>query len=283
MSAYLRLMRLNKPAGIALLWFPTAWALWVANNGTPKLALIIYFLLGTIFMRSAGCVVNDIADRHIDIHVNRTQHRPLTTGEISLPKAIILLFLLLFAALFILIQLPHQCFYYALFALFATILYPFCKRFIQAPQLILGLAFSMGIPMAYVASGISPDITTLLLFVLNFTWIVAYDTMYAMADRDDDLRIGVKSTAILFAHHECLIILLLQIIVHTLWIALALGLHYSLWFYPPWALAAGILAYQQWLIRTRKADSCLRAFSTNSWYGLFMWLDLILINNSRFV
>ncbi len=275
--AYFRLMRFHKPAGIALLWFPTAWALWVANHGTPNFYLTSYFLLGTIFMRAAGCVVNDIADRHIDIHVTRTQTRPLTSGEISLFEALVLLFILLFGALCILIQLPASCFYYALFALFITILYPFCKRFFQAPQLILGLAFSMGIPMAYVASGVMPDITMLVLFVLNFTWIVAYDTMYAMADREDDLRIGVKSTAILFAHHDYQIILLLQIFFHGLWIVLALTQNYSLWFYAAWSVAAGILAYQQRLIRTRKTDLCLRAFSTNSLYGLLMWFGLILV------
>jgi len=146
--------------------------------------------------------------------------------------------------------------------------------------LILGLAFSMGIPMAYAASGIMPDLTMLVLFVLNFTWIVAYDTMYAMADRDDDLRIGVKSTAILFAHYDCQIIFLLQIFFHGLWIILALTQHYSLWFYPVWAVSAGILLYQQRLIRTRKADLCLRAFSTNTWYGLLMWCALLLVNHS---
>lgn len=267
-------MRFHKPAGIALLWFPTAWALWIANHGAPKLDLIIYFLLGTILMRAAGCVMNDIADRHIDKHVNRTKMRPLTTGEISLPEALLILLLLLFAALYILIQLPLVCFYYALPALLLTILYPFCKRFIQAPQLILGLAFSMGIPMAYAASNVAPNATMLLLCMLNFAWIVAYDTMYAMADRIDDLRIGVKSTAILFGRHDCLIILLLQLFFHGLWIVLALKQNDSFVFYTIWLLAAFVLIYQQWLIHNREPAQCLRAFSTNSLYGLLMWISL---------
>lgn len=270
-------MRFHRPAGIALLWLPTAWALWIANHGAPKISLIIYFLLGTIFMRAAGCVVNDIADRHIDKHVSRTQTRPLTTGEISLTNALINLFLLFIAALWVLIQLPVTCFYYAIPALLLTVFYPFCKRFFQAPQLILGLAFSMGIPMAYAASLASPDISMLVLFLLNFAWIVAYDTMYAMADRADDVLIGVKSTAILFAQHDCFITMLLQIFFHSLWLILALTKHYSLWFYGVWIIAAGVLVYQQQLLRNRNPSDCLRAFSFSSLYGLLMWLALMFV------
>ena len=275
-SAYCRLMRFHKPAGIALLWLPTAWALWVANHGFPPFHLLIYFILGTIFMRAAGCVVNDIADRHIDLHVNRTKARPLTSGEITLIEALTLLFMLLFASLLILLQLPFSCFYYAVFALLITLLYPFCKRFFQAPQLILGLAFSMGIPMAYVASGVAFNKTMVLLFVINFIWIVAYDTMYAMADREDDLKIGVKSTAILFGSHDRQLLFILQTVFHGLWIIIAQKQHYSVWFYVLWAFATGVLFYQQHLIRTRNPILCLRAFSTNSLYGLLMWFALIL-------
>lgn len=274
-SAWLRLMRFHKPAGIALLWLPTAWALWIANQGTPPLHLIMYFFLGTVFMRAAGCVVNDIADRNIDKHVSRTKLRPLTSGEVTLPEALIILIVLLCAALWVLLQLPRNCFFYALFALFVTVLYPFCKRFFHAPQLILGLAFSMGIPMAFVASDQSPDVNMLVLFVLNFAWIVAYDTMYAMADREDDLRIGVNSTAVLFGQYDCQIILLLQVFFHSLWIVLALALHCSVWFYLAWGLAGAVLIYQQWLIRTRRTGLFLRAFATNSLYGLLMWIGLI--------
>lgn len=274
-GAYFRLMRFHKPAGIALLWLPTAWALWIANHGTPKLNLIIYFLLGTIFMRAAGCVINDIADRHIDKHVNRTKTRPLTSGEVTLAEALLILLLLLFSALFILLQLPVTCFYYALMALLVTFIYPFCKRFFQAPQFILGVAFSMGIPMAYAASGVKPDTVMLVLLLLNFAWIVAYDTMYAMVDKADDVRIGVKSTAILFASHDRLIILLLQILFHGLWIYIALAQHYSPWFYGAWLIAAGVLLYQQRLIRSREPALCLRAFSTNSLYGTLMWIGII--------
>ena len=274
-GAYIRLMRFHKPAGILLLWLPTAWALWIANHGLPKLDLILYILSGAIIMRSAGCVVNDIADRHIDKHVSRTRSRPLTSGEISLTEACIILIVLLMVALWILIQLPTTCFYYALVALLLTILYPFCKRFFQAPQFILGLTFSMGIPIAFVASSVSPNSTMFLLFILNFAWIVAYDTMYAMADRAEDLRIGVKSTAVLFAQYDCLIIMLLQIFFQSLWLVLAFTQHYSSWFYSLWVIASGILIYQQRLINIRLPDPCLRAFSTNSLYGVLMWLSLM--------
>lgn len=269
-------MRFHKPVGILLLWFPTAWALWVANEGKPPYFLTILFLLGTILMRAAGCVVNDIADRHIDLHVKRTHMRPLTTGEVSLIEALLLLLGLLFCALLVLIQLPAICFYYALMAVFITVLYPFCKRFIRSPQLVLGIAFSMGIPMAFAASSVVVNSAMFYLLAINFIWIVVYDTQYAMVDREDDLRIGVKSTAILFAENDRVIIGLLQTLFHLLWIPLGWHFNYSLSFWGFWVIAALILLYQQKLIAKREAESCLQAFSSNSWYGLVMWLAIIL-------
>jgi 4-hydroxybenzoate polyprenyltransferase len=268
-------MRFHKPVGILLLWLPTAWALWIANQGTPSLALLSYFLLGTLFMRAAGCVVNDLADRHIDKHVHRTRMRPITTGEIGVPEALILLLGLLLCSLYIVLQLPMRCFYEALIALAITLIYPFCKRFFQAPQLMLGLAFSMGIPMAFTASGKTLNDTMIILFALNFFWIVAYDTLYAMADRVDDLRIGVKSTAILFAPYDRLIVLLLQMITHGLWLFLALRLHYSLGFFVCWGIAITVLVYQHYLLQLNQESAYLKAFSSNVWYGLLMWLALM--------
>lgn len=272
LGAYFRLMRFHKPVGILLLWLPTAWALWLANQGAPSLYLVGYFLMGTVCMRAAGCVVNDIADRNIDKHVKRTRARPLTSGEVSLPEAFILLILLLCAAFFIVVQLPAVCFYYALVALFITILYPFCKRFFEAPQLILGLAFSMGIPMAYAASGVMINTAMLVLFVLNFAWIVSYDTMYALIDREDDLRIGVKSTAILFASYDRFIILLLQLFFHGSWLFFAYIKYDTTQFYSCWGMGLVILLYQQWLMR--KKDYYF-SFSTNIYYGLVMWCALL--------
>ncbi len=267
-------MRFHKPVGILLLWFPTAWALWIANQGKPPLLLVLLFFVGTILMRAAGCVVNDIADRHIDLHVKRTKERPLTTGEVSLIEALFLLFSLLLGALTVLIQLPETCFLYALIAVLITIIYPFCKRFIQSPQLVLGVAFSMGIPMAFVASDALLNNTMFILLAINFMWIVAYDTQYAMVDREDDLRIGVKSTAILFASYDRMIIGFLQLTFHLLWLPLMLKLN-SLTFTVCWVMAALILFYQQRLLVKRDPESCLKAFSSNSLYGLLMWLPLL--------
>jgi 4-hydroxybenzoate polyprenyltransferase len=271
-NAYWRLMRFDKPVGTLLLWFPTAWALWIANRGIPSLKLLVLFFSGTVLMRAAGCVINDIADRDIDKHVTRTKLRPLTSGELNLQEALALLAVLLFSALLILINLPRDCFYLGCIALFISFLYPFCKRFLSAPQFVLGLAFSMGIPMAFVASNIPLNVECALLFVLNFAWIVAYDTMYAMTDREDDLRIGVKSTAIYFASYDRLIIGLLQCLLHGLWLYLALNMHANKWFYIFWFVAALVLFHQQKLISKREQTSCFRAFIISVYYGAFMWL-----------
>ena len=272
LKPYIQLMRLEKPIGILLLWFPAAFALWVANHGEPPFRLVFYFLFGTIVMRSAGCVVNDLADRHVDKHVSRTAQRPLTTGAVSVPGAIALLIILLFFAFFIVIQLPTQCFYYALVGLFVTILYPFCKRYIQAPQLVLSLAFSVSIPMVYTASGVSLNTDTLLLLILNMLWVVAYDTMYAMVDRADDLRLGVKSTAVLFGTHDRWIIGVLQMIMHALW--LFMTFHLGKLFYLGWIIASLVLIYQQFLIAEREPKACFNAFQCSAVYGFVMWLTL---------
>ncbi|MCE3043906.1 4-hydroxybenzoate octaprenyltransferase [Legionella sp. 16cNR16C] len=274
--AYYRLGRFDKPIGIILLWSPSAWGLWFANKGHPSLILFLQFLAGTILMRAAGCVINDIADRKIDCHVRRTQHRPLTAGEIPLKNALVYLFFLLFAALMILVQLPLACTYYALFALLITIVYPFCKRFIQVPQAVLGLAFSMGIPMAYAASHVPLDSIAISLLLINFLWTVAYDTEYAMADREDDLKIGVKSSAILFADNDRLIIGLLQAVVHALWFYLLLSAQlFNGVLALCWIAAGANLFYQQYLISNREPAACFRAFISNAWYGLFLWLGMV--------
>lgn len=275
-SATFRLLRFHKPVGTLLLWFPTAWALWLANQGAPPTPHLIYFFLGTFLMRSAGCVLNDMADRHVDQHVKRTKKRPLTTGEISIQHALLLLTALLLAAFAILVQLPKTCFYYALGALAITILYPFCKRFFEAPQLILGIAFSLGIPMAYAASGAPADLTMGCLMALNFFWIVAYDTLYAMADRADDLRIGVKSTAILFGKYGPIFIVFLQGLAHGLWLIIAWIHHFPGSFYSAWFVGLLIFIDQQRLIHHPTEAAYLQAFSTNAMYGLIMWLAICL-------
>lgn len=271
-GAYFRLMRFHKPVGIILLWIPTACALWIANHGMPPMVLLGYFLLGTLLMRAAGCIVNDLADRNIDHKVERTRMRPLTAGEVSVSEALMLCGFLLSLALFIVLQLRIVCFYQALIALGITILYPFCKRFFDAPQLILGLAFSMGIPMAFSASAAPFSAAMFGLLILNFAWILAYDTVYAMADRDDDRRIGVKSTALLFEPYDQLILTALQCLVHGLWLYLAWSLSLRPLFYIGWVVAIGCFIQQQRYISQR---AYIKAFSSNASYGLLMWVAII--------
>lgn len=292
---YWQLMRFHKPVGLVLLWAPTAWALWLANKGSPPIHVLIYFILGTICMRAAGCVFNDITDRHIDKHVTRTKTRPLSHGDIAFAQTWYVLITLLIAAFFCLLQLPSLCFYYALFALILSGIYPFCKRFIQTPQIILGIAFSMGIPMAYAASHTPMNLITLIILIINVAWIVAYDTMYAMADREDDSRIQVKSTAIYFANFDWIIILTLQVIFHSLWLVIGYKLHVSVNYYLCWLGGLLILIYQQRLLHHRplkwpgsraikkiqptqlqKSQFYLQAFSSNAWYGMLMWFGLII-------
>lgn len=268
-------MRFHKPIGIVLLWSPISWALWIANNGMPPLYLIFLFSLGTFIMRAAGCVVNDIIDRDIDWQVSRTQYRPLTTGVLTLKDSLILLSLLLLSAFIILVQLPITCFYYGFIALLIVFIYPFCKRFMKSPQLVLGIAFSMSIPMVFIASNVAFNEAAMYLLLINFCWVIAYDTQYAMADREDDLRIGVKSTAVLFAHYDKTIIACLQVFLHLLWLPLAMNLKFSTLFWLLWIGAALILIYQQKLIINRHPRQCLQAFLNNSWYGTAMWLAII--------
>lgn len=273
-GAYCRLLRLDKPIGILLLWFPTAWALWLARHAAPNFKTALLFFIGTVVMRSAGCVINDIADRHIDKHVARTKLRPLTAGEVSLKEAFIVLGGALFIALAILLQLPSACFIWAITALVITFIYPFCKRFISAPQMVLGFAFSMGIPMAYAALGVGLNQDVLILLLINCSWIVAYDTMYAMSDKEDDLKIGVHSTAIYFGCYDRLIIGILLLISHSLWLYLGLMKYCSAGFFIPWILAALVLCYQQYLIHKRIPQQCFKSFLTSAYYGGLMWFAL---------
>lgn len=276
MNATLRLIRFHKPVGTLLLWFPTAWALWLAYQETPPLLQILYFFLGTFFMRSAGCVLNDIADRNIDLHVKRTEARPLTAGEVSLPYALFILIILLLLAFLVLIQLPKPCFYYAIAALCITAIYPFCKRFFDAPQLILSIAFSMGIPMAYAAANMKPNLIMGLLVALNFFWILAYDTLYAMADKTHDARIGVRSTALLFGRYwQCAIILCLSI-TQFLWIVIGLILHFNYLFYCFWCMGLMLFAMQNYRLYHAKNPNYIKAFSAHCYYGLMMWMVLII-------
>lgn len=273
-------MRFDKPMGFVLLWAPTAWALWLANHGMPSIKLLGLFILGTVIMRAAGCVINDIADRKFDGFVSRTKNRPLITQEINLSQALFLFVILLVMALIIVVQLPTLCLYQAVIALLITIAYPFVKRFFYAPQLFLGLAFSMGIPMAFAASKQSFDSEAWLLFILNFLWILAYDTIYAMADKKDDLVIGVKSTAILFAEHDKLVVLMLQCMVHFFWLFIADIMHFKLQFYVFWLFGAYLFFQQQKLLKLNNEHAYFKGFLSNGWYGILMWFAMIISMSS---
>lgn len=274
-SAYFRLMRFDKPVGIWLLWCPTAWALWAANTSAPSLKLFFYFALGTVIMRAAGCVINDMADKKFDHHVTRTRFRPLTSGELSRWQAAVLLSLLLGGALIIALQLPWSCFYYALLALAITIIYPFCKRFLKIPQLILGVAFAMSIPMVFTASYAASYAVMWWLVALTIFWVIAYDTMYAMVDKTDDERIGIESSARWFGPYDRVIIAFMQLCFHLMWLKIGSLLSVQMPFYFFWLIAGFILIYQQRLIYHRQVEACFLAFRINVYYGLVMWLGLV--------
>ncbi len=273
---YWQLMRFDKPVGIALLWYPVAWALWLGAKGTPPIRILIIFFIGTVVMRAAGCVINDIADRDFDKFVERTTSRPLTSGRLNLYQAILCLIVLLFFALILLCLLPRECIPWALLAVVITGIYPFCKRFFATPQLILGLAFSMAIPMVYAALQQPIMPVGVLLIILNISWVVAYDTEYAMVDRADDLKIGIQSTAIFFASRDRLMIMGLLSITQGLWLVIALLNHMNLYFYTFLILSTANLFYQFYLIKDRSPTLCFQAFLQNTIYGLLLWLGLIL-------
>lgn len=279
-AEYCRLMRFHKPIGILLLLWPTLWALWLAAGGLPPLKILAVFIVGVVLMRSAGCVINDVADRNFDGQVRRTQQRPLATQTISVRAACLLfLFLVILAAGLVLIFLNRLNVYLAMIGLMLACFYPFTKRFTHLPQAILGLAFAWGIPMAFVELQHQLSWQSGWLFATTGIWIIVYDTFYAMADRADDLKIGVKSTAILFGKYDRVITALLQILVLLSFSGIAFYHHLHWMFYIGWSGALSLMFYQQYLIRTRDPGSCLQAFLNNNWVGfaLFcgLWMGLL--------
>jgi 4-hydroxybenzoate polyprenyltransferase len=269
--SYLQLMRLDRPVGTLLLLWPTLAALWLAADGTPPLTFILVFSLGTVLMRSAGCVINDYADRRLDAHVARTAQRPLATGHISGTAALILFAVLVLLAASLLVYLNPLTRMLALAGLGIAALYPFMKRWTYLPQVVLGAAFSWGLIMAFAAVRNDLPKDAWLLFIASMLWIVAYDTIYAMADREDDLKIGIRSTAILFGPNDRIMIGLLQV---TALVALLL---YALQTGAQGGLQAGVLAaaglfiYQQYLIRDREPAACIHAFGNNVWVGFALF------------
>ena len=273
---YLALIRFDRPIGTYLLLWPSLWSLWIAAEGVPSIKLLIIFLLGTFLMRSAGCVINDIADRNIDSHVKRTANRPLTTGRLSSKQALVF-FSLLCATAFGLVLLTNALTIMLSFvALLLATCYPFMKRYTHLPQVVLGAAFSLSIPMAFSASTNSLPQPLWLLYIATVLWIVVYDTFYAMVDRDDDLKIGVKSTAVLFAEDDKRITGLLQACV--LFVMVLAGTQFQLgyWFYLSLIVAAGFFIYQQRLIKDRQREHCFHAFLNNNYVGMVIFIGIAL-------
>jgi len=264
---YLQLARIDRPVGTLLLLWPTLAALWIASDGVPDPGLLIIFILGTIIMRAAGCVINDIADRRLDGHVARTVGRPLAKGAISTRRALLFFAALAVLAALLLIFLNPLTRWLAVAGLGLASLYPFMKRWTYLPQVVLGAAFSWAIVMAFAAVQEHVPAAAWLMFVASLLWIVAYDTMYAMVDRDDDLKIGIKSTAILFGSADRLMIGVLQLSALVCMALLGEQLGYRLFYYLGLTAIAGLFVYQQYLIRDRERGECFNAFANNVWVG----------------
>ena len=273
---FIQLTRLDKPIGIYLLLWPTLWALWIAAEGVPSLGNLLIFVFGVILTRAGGCVINDFADRKVDGHVKRTEQRPLVSGKISSKEALVF-FALLMGASFLLVlctNAPTVWLSFGGLALAAS--YPFMKRYTYYPQVVLGAAFSWGMPMAFTAETGSVPAAAWLLYIANVLWTVAYDTYYAMTDRDDDLKIGVKSTAILFGDADRVIILSLQGL--ALGCLLLAGEQFELggWFYLGLLAAATCFVWEFWYTRDRDPQRCFKAFLHNHWAGLAIFIGIVL-------
>lgn len=276
MRAMSQLIRFDKPIGSLLLLWPTMWGLWIAAAGLPPLKLLFLFVSGVFVMRSAGCIINDMADRRFDGFVERTRSRPLVAGNLQILTAAGLCLVLLAIALLLVYFTNPLTVALAVIGLALTLVYPFCKRFFQVPQLVLGIAFSWGIPMAFSATIGYVPAHAWILFAAAVCWPIAYDTMYAMVDRNDDLQCGIYSSAIFFGRYDRLAIGILQVMLFLLLLGYAYYAHFSYVFYVGLMVAAGLAVYQQVLIAERKRENCFKAFLNNQWLGLAIWLGLVL-------
>lgn len=275
-NEYSQLMRLDKPIGTLLLLWPTLCALWIANNGMPPWHLLIIFSLGVFIMRSAGCVINDFADRKVDGSVQRTSLRPLARKAIQPGEAISLFTLLIVFAFLLVIQLNFYTVVLSFVALALAACYPFMKRYTHLPQVVLGAAYSWSIPMAFMASNETVPVIAWVLFVANLLWTVAYDTMYAMVDRDDDLKIGVKSTAILFGEFDRHYIALLNISFIGLFAYVGYAQALGMSFWAGLGAAVFLLLNQQKLIVNRNREACFKAFLNNNYVGMSIFAGLVI-------
>lgn len=276
LTQYFRLTRLNRPIGMFLLLWPMLWALWVASDGKPHPGVLVVFVLGVVLMRSAGCVINDFADRDFDPHVRRTHQRPIAAGRVTPREALAVFVVLCLLAFALVLTMNRLTIYLSVGGVLLAALYPFLKRYTHLPQVGLGMAFGWAVPMAYAAQTGTLPKTAWLIYVIAVVWPVIYDTMYAMVDREDDLKIGVKSTAILFGEADRLILGILQIVMLLGLLLLgqqaALGLSYYLGL----AGATALGVYQQYLIRHRDRDACFEAFLNNNWLGAMVFAGIVI-------
>lgn len=273
---YALLTRIHRPIGAFLLLWPTLWALWIAAGGVPDLLVLLVFVLGVVLMRSAGCVINDYADRRVDPHVHRTRERPIVAGKVSPAEALRLFVVLCLAAFALVLLLNPLTVALSVVAVLLAAVYPFMKRYTYLPQVVLGAAFGWAVPMAFAAqTGTVPQVAWVV-FVANVLWATAYDTMYAMVDRDDDLRIGVKSTAILFGDMDRPIVAMLYGLVLFALVMVGQDQELGLWYYLGLAVAAAFAGYEQYLIRERSREGCFRAFLHNNWFGAAVFVGLVL-------
>ena len=275
LNAFYKLMRADKPIGTYLLLWPTLLALWFASEGLPDLTILAIFVVGVFIMRSAGCVINDIADRKIDGHIKRTAQRPLVSGEATTKQAVGLFIGLVILAFFLVLLLNWQTVVLSIEALVLASCYPFMKRFTYLPQFVLGAAFSWSIPMAFMAVQTDVPNWSWWLYLANLIWTVAYDTQYAMVDRDDDVTVGVKSTAILFGKYDRLIIGLLQLAVIAIMSGIGFLQSFTISYFVSLVLVAMLFIYQQVLIKNRERQACFNAFLNNNYVGLVLILSII--------
>jgi len=276
LDAYERLMRLDQPIGALLLLWPALWSLWLARRAVPELEILVIFLLGVVLTRSAGCVINDYADRKFDPHVQRTRDRPLAAGIVSAREAVALAAALLLIAFVLVLQLNWLTVKLSFAALAITVIYPFLKRFFVFPQAWLGVAFSFSIPMACAAQlGYIPAAGWALMGA-TFFWIVAYDTEYAMVDRDDDVKLGLKSSAILLGRFDVAGVMVAQVLFLTIMTVIGRWQRLGSFYFMGLAVAAVLIVYQYWLIRGRDRNRCFRAFRNNNWVGMAIFAGLAL-------
>jgi len=276
LTLYIRLMRLDRPIGILLLLWPTLWAVWIASNGHPPLLILCIFVVGTVLMRSAGCVINDYADRDIDKHVKRTQQRPITSGKVTPRAALWLAAGLSVIAFLLILPLNDLTLLLSVPAVLLAGSYPYTKRFLAIPQAYLGIAFGFGIPMAFAAIQGSVPAVAWWLLLANIFWCIAYDTEYAMVDRDDDIHLGIHSSALFFGRYD--VIAVMSCYITTLGILAYVGytLQMGAVYYSGLLVTAGIATYHYNLIRQRQRDRCFKAFLHNNWFGAAVFAGMVL-------